>query len=90
MGGREEELLVESAWVKERDPPQMTDALRLGRMRVFSEVVRRWKLPSGLRPEKVVSAATAPSIVFQWTCTRKRHPSDASRFTTLRFFKINL
>ena len=34
-----------------------TDALRLGRMRVFSEEVRRWKLPGGARPESVLGMA---------------------------------
>ena len=41
----------------ERDAAEPTDALRLGRMRVFSEEVRRWKLVNGARPDSVLNMA---------------------------------
>ena len=50
-------LRAGESWLVERDAAEPTDALRLGRMRVFSEEVRRWKLPNGARPDSVLNMA---------------------------------
>ena len=50
----------EATFAVERDEPASpTAALQLGRMRVFSEEVRRWRLPPGLKPQAVAALTTA-------------------------------
>ena len=52
-------LKTDASWLVEREPSEYTEALHLGRMRVFTEEVRRWRLPTALRPEAVVGSAVA-------------------------------
>ena len=46
---------MDGSWVAEREPPSIVDTVRLGRMRVFTEEIRRWQLPPGLAADRVLA-----------------------------------